>query len=413
MLRIHCIFLMLLGLFFGSAVVSADPRFSQEPVGALEARSVVESVVVRAYESVLHSGLHDEAFLTNAPISGETNKRGRHLLSFAAFSHFPNLAEWGLEHGADINRGDKDSANMLRMSLGNFNHEMARFALEHGANPNVLMGVGNDTMLSGLMKWKWPVSGFLLAREFGARPRSEQERQSILAYLKKLPGSGQPQSLWQNLFHWQGDLRLAINYIQEAPLLRNDLPSAGSGTLISTNMIDVMDKHMVQAISSGDLSEQVMEDFWVKGRGFEAFLTFNGFSASLTKRLSTMEKSKAINVVKTLDLEGNDLLVAAIKSLNHEAVETILAITSDTVNSMVPKGSFHYSIGQRPLHMAIQWEVPYRIFELLVTSGANPNLTNASGTTAKRLLEYYRDEWNVKRPGEYQKVRALFMNDLK
>lgn len=42
---------------------------------------------------------------------------------------------------------------MLRMSPGNFNGEMARFALENGADPNLQMGSGNDTMLSGLLKW--------------------------------------------------------------------------------------------------------------------------------------------------------------------------------------------------------------------------------------------------------------------
>ncbi len=411
MLKIKSKVLIFLGLFVGTVIASPDSRFRPEPVDAAEARAVVEAVVLRAYESTLGANTHDEALLTNAPISGETNKRGRHLLSFAAFNQFPKLAQWGLEHSADINLGDKDHANMLRMALGNYNEEMARFALEHGANPNLLMGAGNDTMLSGLVKWEWPVSGFLLAKEFGARPRSEKERQVVIAYLKKLLENGKNVSLWQHLLdwlHWRGDLHLATHYIKEAPLILGELPSAGSGAVISTNMTDAMDEQIAQAISSGEISEQVMENFWVKGKGFEAFLTFNGFTDSLVKRLSTLEHTKAVKVVKTQDFEGNDLLAAAIKSLNDEAVEAILDVSSETVNRMVPLGRFHYSTGQRPLHMAVQWEAPYRIFELLITHGANPNLTNGSGTTATRLLDYYRNDWDEKRPGEFQWVRELF-----
>ena len=391
-----------------SAFAHTDPRFKEESDDARSARAVVERVVLRAYEEVLQSGAHSEEQLTNAPISGQTDKRGRHLLSFAAFNHFPHLAQWGLDHGADINLGDKDHANMLRMSLGNYNGEMARFALENGADPNIQMGSGNDTMFSGLMKWQWPVKGFVLATEFGARPRSQKERQELLAYLNSLPVTQEePAGIWSWIFPDHSDRREVIDYIKDVPRLKGQLPSAGTGPLISTSMIDVMDRHILAAMDSGELTDIEMDNFQVKGKGFEAFLTFNGFTRSVVKRLATMDRAKAIRVVKTLDVEGNDLLVAAIKSLNDEAVEAILAVTSETVNARVSKSPYHYSSGQRPLHMAIQWEVPYRIFALLVSNGANPGLTNSRGVSAMKLLEYYRSDWS-KEPGKYEKVKSLF-----
>lgn len=392
-------------LWLMSAAVFAnndDPRFQKEPPGASQARTVVEKVVIRAYKKVLRSGAHSEELLTNAPISGETDKRGRHLLSFAAFNQFPRLAQWGLEHGAEINLGDKDHANMLRMSLGNYNVEMVRFALEQGADPNILMGSGKDTMLSGLRKWTWPLEGFVLAKEFGARPRSEKERQDILAYLNSLP-------ITQDEMAYSA-YREIIDYIERAPLIMGEILSAGAGQQISTSMIDMMDRYIFAAMAGGGLTKKRMDQFQIKGKGFEAFLTFNGFTKSLVERLATMDRAQAIKVVKTLDLEGNDLLVAAIKSLNDEAVEAILKVTSETVNAQVSDNPYHYSRGQRPLHMAIQWEVPDRIFELLVRYGANPALTNSKGTSARKLLEYYRRDWNSV-SGKYEKVKRIFRGE--
>ncbi len=198
----------------------------------------------------------------------------------------------------------------------------------------------------------------------------------------------EPAGFWLWVFPDHSDRREVIDYIKDAPLLRGELPSAGAGQLIFTSMIDVMDRHILAAINSGELTEIEMDAFQVKGKGFEAFLTFNGFTHSVIKRLATMERTKAVRVVKSLDVEGNDLLVAAIKSLNDEAVEAILAVTSETVNARVSNSPYHYSSGQRPLHMAIQWEVPYRIFALLVSNGANPALTNSKGISAMKLLEY-------------------------
>ncbi len=376
----------------------------------------MERVVIRAYEEVLHSGVYSEELLTNAPISGKSeNKRGRHLLSFSAFNEFPKLAKWGIEHGADINLGDKDHANMLRMALGNYNIAMAQWALKSGANPNIKMGAGNDTMLSGLMKWNWPLSGFILAKEFKALPSTEKERQEVLFYLKKLPEIGLDQNadggFWSWFFPGPSARQDVIDYIKSVPLITGEIPSAGSAELIAISMVDEIDGHLLAAMDSRELGEIDMDEFWVKGRGFEAFLTFNGFTKSVVKRLKTMDQAKAVKVVKTLDAEGNDLLAAAIKSLNDDVVKEVLKVSSDTVNSKVPDSPYHYSSGQLPLHMAIQWGAPYRVFELLVSHGANPKQVNSYGVSPHQLLEDYRKDWSSQ-SGKYEQVKSLLGNTV-
>lgn len=402
--------LAVLMLFYMGAVASSNPGFQPDPKGAAQARLVVELVLIRAYEQTLASGEYSEQSLANAPISGKTDRRGRHLLSFSAFNQFPELARWGLDHGADINLGDKDTATMLRMALGNYNLEMARFALENGAEPNMLMGEGKDTMLSGLVRWNWPAAGFFLARDFGARPRSEQEREQVLEYVRGLPEAQRAENI--NLFRqvFLGVMPLEA-YLESVPLADKTLPEAGRAPLIATALVDVMDAALLDALESGALSDALLQRFYIKGKGFEAFLAFNGLTRTLVKRLQSMDRESAIAAVNRLDGEGNDLLVAAIKSLNAQAVAAILAITADGVNRAVSSDNpWHYSKGQRPLHMAIQWNVPLRIFELLISHGADPELKNGSGTSARWLLEYYKDEW-INEQDKLNQVRALLKGE--
>lgn len=402
--------LAVLMLFYMGAVASSNPGFQPDPKGAAQARLVVEQVLIRAYEQTLASGEYSEQSLANAPISGKTDRRGRHLLSFSAFNQFPELARWGLDHGADINLGDKDTATMLRMALGNYNLEMARFALENGAEPNMLMGEGKDTMLSGLVRWNWPAAGFFLARDFGARPRSEQEREQVLEYVRGLPEAQRAENI--NLFRqvFLGVMPLEA-YLESVPLADKTLPEAGRAPLIATALVDVMDAALLDALESGALSDALLQRFYIKGKGFEAFLAFNGLTRTLVKRLQSMDRESAIAAVNRLDGEGNDLLVAAIKSLNAQAVAAILAITADGVNRAVSSDNpWHYSKGQRPLHMAIQWNVPLRIFELLISHGADPELKNGSGTSARWLLEYYKDEW-INEQDKLNQVRALLKGE--
>ena len=211
MRQISYLLLSLLLISSFSYATKPDPRFAPDPAGSISARNKVSLILVETYQRVLKSGEHSAFRLTNAPISGRSDKRGRHLLSFAAFNGMPILARWGLDHEARINVGDKDNATMLRMALGNFNINMVRFALRKGANPNMQMGSGNDTMLSALLKWEWPESGFYLARQYKAKPRTEEERQKVLDYLQTLLPDAED---------------TLINYFSSAPLIKAPVISA-------------------------------------------------------------------------------------------------------------------------------------------------------------------------------------------
>ena len=98
--------------------------------------------------------------------------------------------------------------------------------------------------------------------------------------------------------------------------------------------------------------------------------------------------------------------MAAIKSYNEKLVATILGISNARVNAMVADTPYTYSQGQRPLHIAIQWGVPFPVFEVLIRHGADPSLPNLSGTSARQLLKYYEGEW-ADQPGKFAQVKRL------
>ena len=384
-------------LFLATPLFAAepDPRFQPDPAGARQARLAVDKVVTSTYQRILSSHRYTAARLTNAPVSGKTGKRGRHLLSFAAFNGFTRLALWGLNNGAEINRGDKDRATMLRMAMGNFNVEMARFALDHGANPNMQMGKGDDTLFGGMVKWEWPLAGFQLAKDYKARPVDETERENVLSYIQqKLSGA---------------DAEL-VNYISSVPIIEVPVARAESGDLIDTDMVVEMDQAILAAMDGPGrkLSEWHMRHFFIQGKGFEAFLAFNGFFNSLRERLVTMDIRLSADVINRPDREGNDLLVATIKSLNTKAVETVLSLNHDTVNNMIDDKPHYYSGGKRPLHIAIQWQVPVEIFQRLIDYGADPKLPSKDGRTPLELLDIYR-YYNTFDDSYYQAVRALLL----
>ena len=365
------------------------------------ANRAVESIIIETYQEVLKSNDYTQIQLTNAPISGKTKKRGRHLLSFAAFNGFPDLVKWGLDHGADINLGDKDAANMLYMSLVNKNKTMAHLALTNNANPNILMGNANHTMFGILIGWRLPVDFFFLAKEFKALPKDEEERQKILNHTLVsfddhliTPSDNQFQEL--------------TDYIENAVLIEKPIPTAGKGNLITLDIVDTIDKQIITAIESGQLSEETLVNFKSEGKSFESFLAFNGFNNSLKKRLESMDALKARELIEKKDTSGNDLLISAIKSSNAEAVETVLKINSGTINSTISNQPNHYNPGKRPLHIAILWNVDYSIFKLLIIYGANPDLKSSTGYSAFDYLNFYRNNIDSE-PGKYNKIQMLFV----
>ncbi len=107
----------------------------------------MEEIFLKAYQITYNRLLFEDPAqaraLLNAPISGQSMKRGRNLLTLSAFSGFKSLPTWGIQKGADINAGDKDNATMLRMSVANQLIHMMTFALDQGGRSQPASG-GNQ-----------------------------------------------------------------------------------------------------------------------------------------------------------------------------------------------------------------------------------------------------------------------------
>jgi hypothetical protein len=150
-----------------------------------------------------------------------------------------------------------------------------------------------------------------------------------------------------------------------------DQPGFSSpGELIKQDMTHVMDKALYHSMLADRLTPALMDSFKIHGRWFEHFLAFNGFSVSLNKRLEMLELKEAKIIVEARDDEGNDLLLAAIKSKNIDVVRAVLKVSSAHINTPVPKHPDYYSVGNTPLVIARKWRVSEEIIKLLQTYGA-------------------------------------------
>ncbi|CAM3472696.1 ankyrin repeat domain-containing protein [Parendozoicomonas haliclonae] len=346
------------------------------------ANDKVEEIVLRAYaqtfEQLKQSEGPDEAIaLLNAPISGKTEKRGRHLLSFAAFSGFRMLAQWGLENGADINAGDKDNATMLRMSMANRLYYMVDFVLHHGGNPNLIAGDGQRNMIGDMMTFGWPLRGFELAWEYGARLENAAQKTRLIQYLS------------------EKDMSREDNARRQAFLRRLDAPEAiysgawqqaAPARQVETEMIDVMDREIIAAIEGGELPPSFIAAFSCHGTPLPHYLSFNGMTKSLNMIL---EQGNGVELARLRDRTGNDLLTAAIKSLNVDAVRAVLNVYPQAVVQITPNLPNYYSAGDYPLHIAVKWMVSDEIFALLLKHGGSDSLNkrNKSGQTPLEMVE--------------------------
>ncbi|KEQ18760.1 hypothetical protein [Endozoicomonas numazuensis] len=345
-------------LLLATSVSFADDlSFQPDTSEALAAQNHVENILIATYERVLAEPTYSESELTNAPISGFGESRGRNLLTFAAFNNFPELALWGLAHSAGINTADRDGATMLRMSLANYNVQMTDIALKNKADPNMVIGQGDDTMLSALLSWQWPEVGFELAKLYGALPRTKKEKNIVRKYL-----------LQRN-----ADNDTLINHFDSLSVIENPLRKPSKGNFIETNMMDEMDADLLRSMTGEFplLNQVVIDSFSQQGKNFESFLAFNGFSKSLAYRLQNMPFEQAEAVVMQRDSSGNDLLLAAIKSLNSDTVEVVLETTYATINTPVPHKKQYYTPGLRPWHIADLWEAPKEIKKLLIQYGVD------------------------------------------
>ena len=386
--------------FMAAPAFGTDKTLDQQIIPGLRtpatfyANKRVEEVILRAweeqYDKIMATGNVPRALrLVNAPISGETEHRGRNLLTFSAFSGFKKLAAWGLMKGADINRGDKDNATMLRMAVTNQLIYMVEFALKHRANPNWLQGDGKRNTLGDMMKFSWPLSGFELAWEHGARLRDEEQKEQLIEYLQK----EHTDESWKE----KARLKYYLDRLKSPQAIHpEDKPTFTTtpGKPIDIYMIGIMSDALKAAMLSGEISTTDMIHFNVHGMPLVHFATFNGMTGALQHILYSLPSASAAYQVKRRDRTGNDLITSAIKSMNADALQVVLSTSNEAINTKVPSLPVYYTQGQTPLHIAVMWKAPDKIFSLLFEYGAADSLyiKNNRGQTPRDILHLWHSD---------------------
>ncbi len=248
------------------------------------------------------------------------------------------------------------------MSISNGQTYMMELVLRNKGNPNRIFGQPGhqDTALSALMKWKSPFSMFKLIINARGQANDQAHLNQIAAHLRSLAANNPSlQAEVDSLI-----AQLTANGFNDAP--RPTVPA----DFIEPNMGDQMDDALYRAMMAGVLTPDHMDSYKVHGKWYEHFLAFNGFSSSLSYRLRTLPKDEDKIIVEARDDTGNDLLVAAIKSLNIDTVRVVLKVSSANINKPVPQHPDYYSSGDTPMTIARKWQVPTPIIELLKSYGA-------------------------------------------
>ncbi|WP_153765422.1 hypothetical protein [Endozoicomonas sp. OPT23] len=399
-------------MFLNSARAESPLLTSQIPSGFSQpftrlANDKVERIFLTTYQNTykrlkLDGDHYQASLLLNAPISGQTNRRGRHLLSFSAFSGFLKLAKWGLDTGANINMGDKDNATMLRMAIANKLEYIVEFALRHGANPNLLQGMALNNTMGDMKNFGWPIAGFELAWKHGAKLRTPMQRQKIENYLIKIT-SDDPEA--------QNRLNYFLNLLNDpTALISSAIPDENSITagLIPTYMIGKMDGALLNEIKRQRFTKTHIEQFNVNGMYLPHYLTFNGMEKSLEHILNSLPPAEAEAWVTKRDYTGNDLITSAIKSLNSKLLKMILTFSKKSLNEPVPDIDGFYSRGDTPLHIALKWHAPDELFDVLFDSGAEKSLEieNSRELTPEQML----DAWYLN-SHEYPRLKSILKRD--
>ncbi len=407
LLRSTSLLLLLLSSFPVIAQSEVKPLYQQVPAGFAQpftwiANQKVERIFLTTYQNQYHrlrleSNYNEVGILLNAPITGRTTLRGRSLLTFAAFSGFLKLASWGLKTGSDINRGDKDNATLLRMAIANKLEYVVEFALRRGANPNMLQGSSLDNTLGDMMRFSWPLSGFELAWKHGARLKDDEQRVQLKDYLTKITDD-EPEDQ-ANLNNFLNLLNSPLALVSQAEPNITSKPAA----LTKIYMIGEMDNALLGAIKNQQLTMEHIEQFNVHGMYLPHYLTFNSMTSSLDYILKALPPAEAENWITKRDRTGNDLIIAAIKSLNPNLLRKILSYSSDNLNIPVPDTEGYYSRGDTPLHIAIKWHSSEEIFDILFEFGASKSLEieNSFGFTPEQML----DRW-YSTSRDYDRLKA-------
>ena len=144
--------------------------------------------------------------------------------------------------------------------------------------------------------------------------------------------------------------------------------------MVHTSMADSMDRYIRYYMENGYLSPEDMNGFEVNGRRFEHFLAINGFSESLEYRLHyNLSKKQAENRIFIRDTRGNDVLQAAIQSLNYDTVQTVLKLSNYNINQRIPKFPNYENGGDKPLDTARRLQASPALIKLLISYKANPH----------------------------------------
>ena len=331
-----------------------------------QAHCKVESIIIQVFQGAwrAHKKLPFGQALLNASLSGKTAKRGRNLLTFAAFNGFSRLAFWGALNGSDINQGDADMTTFLGTAIADNQPYMANFGLLYlKANPNTVYGEEDRqlTALRDATNHFWPVDAIAALIENGAVVRNQTEYEFIQSYLIHMAGSDDRNRL-------------------KAGELIYTLYSAGSlgypgrtykPATIYTDTLEEIDRHLLYAIEHNHLTQEEIDAFQIHGRNFYHFLAFNGFNQTIQYLLRYgLAPEFAKEAVALRSKTGYDMLLAAIHGNNADAVREILKISDLSVNLKVPSFGGYENRGKKPLDLAREWQASPEVIKVLLRNGA-------------------------------------------
>lgn len=328
----------------------------------------VENLIIQTFRKawLVHEPLSLGYALVNSPLSGKSLKRGRNLLSFAAFNGFRRLALWGTLNGSDINQGDADMTTVLGTAVADKEPYMADFGLFYlKADPNTVYGKENQrvTALRDAANYLWPVNAIASFIESGAVVRDQAEFEFIQSYFVHMADDSQ---------HKQLKAKELIHSLYISGSLINPGITQKPVT-IYTDMLQAIDRHILYAIKYNQITQEDIDSFQAHGRNFYHFLAFNGLSQTIKYLLHYgLAPEHAKESVAKRDSTGFDMLLAAIHGNNVDAVIEVLNVSDLPINLKVPSFVGYKNKGKKPLDLAREWQASPEVIKLLIKKGATP-----------------------------------------
>lgn len=331
-----------------------------------QAHCKVESIVIQVFRQawLVHDPLALSHALVNSPLSGKSATRGRNLLTFSAFNGFRKLALWGVLNGANINKGDADRMTFLGTAIEDKETYMVDFGSFYlKADPNTVYGKENHqvTALRDMINHQWPIDSLKNIIENGALVRDQSEFEVVQNYFIQMAGSDR---------YMQLKAREQMHTLYLAGSLVNP-DITGKPETIYTDMLKELDHYILYAIEHNQLTQEDMDSFRVHGRSFYHFLAFNGFNQSIKYLLRYwFAPEHAKEIVGKRDVNGYDMLLAAIHGNSPGAVIEILKANNEPVNLKVPGFKGYKNKGEKPLDLAVKWQSSPEVIEILKKNGA-------------------------------------------